>query len=573
MYQPRWYQDGAVDALFDYFAENGGSNPDGSIITANPLVGMPTGTGKSLSIALFNKRAIETYPGTRIICATHVKELIEGNAKTMANLCPSYDIGIYSSGLKLKEYKEPVVYGGIQSMAKKPELFDADILHIDEAHLVSPNNDTQYVGFIGALQKRKPFLKVVGWTATAYRLGLGSLTNGQIFTDFAYNLTGMNEFNRLLDEGYLCPVIPQRTETVLDMSGVGLIDGDFNAAQVQAKIDRAEITFSALKEVVTAGHNRASWIIFAAGIEHAEHITRMLRDTFGIPTVCVHAGNKEYPMSSDERDRNIELFKTGQVRCIVNKDILTTGFDHPPLDLIAVLRPTMSTGLWVQMLGRGTRPYDWQTAKDPVLKRFFRYFKHNCLVLDFASNTARLGPINDPVIPKRRGEGPPGDSPIKICPKCPAYNHASAKVCCGCGHEFTTQWIDPNISATASTDELIKTSEDMPVSALPVIEEFEVERVLYDTYYSKHSGIRSLKATYYCKNARTYWEYIAFEPPAKAFAIHKAHDWFRQRVADREPPDNSLKAKVFSPYYRVPKTISVWTNKAGSPGEITGYAF
>lgn len=568
MYNPRWYQLEAVDSLFRYFEEH--RSLDGVPVKANALIGMPTGTGKSLSIALFNQRALQYFPSTRIVVGTHVKELIEGNARTMLKLNPAANVGVYSSGLKSKDTAQSIIYGGIQSMVKQPELFNPDILHIDEAHLVSPESDTSYLTFIENIQKRKPFLKVIGWTATAYRLGLGSLTNGSIFTDFAFDLTNMESFNRLLREGYLCPVIPQRTETVLDMSGVGMVNGDFNQAQAQAKIDKAEITFAALKEVVAAGQNRASWMIFAAGIEHAEHITKMLRDTFGISAVCVHAGNKEYPMSSAQRDANIDLFKTGQVRCIVNKDILTTGFDHPPIDLIAVLRPTMSTGLWVQMLGRGTRPYDWQTTHDPVLARWFRYFKHNCLVLDFANNTKRLGPINDPVIPKRRGEGPPGDSPIKTCPKCPAYVHASATVCPGCGHIFVTQWIDPNINATASTDELIKTDDFK--SDLPVIETFEVQRVIYDTYYSVRSQKRSLKVTYHCGNNK-FWEYIAFEAPHKPFAIHKGHDWFRQRCVDRPIPENALQAKVFSPYYRQPKTIQVWTNKADSAPEIKGYEF
>lgn len=575
MFSPRPYQVEAVDKVFEYMNTTGGYAEDGSVIKANPLVGMPTGTGKSLSIAMVNQRALAMRPQTKIVVGTHVKELILGNSKTMLKLDPSADVGIYSSGLKSKDHSNSIVYGGIQSMVKNPELFSPDILHIDEAHLVSPESDTSYLTFIENIQKRKPWLTVIGWTATAYRLGLGSLTNGSIFTDFAYDLTGMEAFNRLLNEGYLCPVIPQRTATVLDMGGVGMVGGDFNQAQAQAKIDKAEITFAALKEVCAAGQQRSSWMIFAAGIEHAEHITRMLRDTFGISAVCVHAGNKEFPMTTAQRDANIELFQTGQVRCIVNKDILTTGFDHPPIDLIAVLRPTMSTGLWVQMLGRGTRPYNWLTTHDPILAKWFQYTKYNCLVLDFAQNTARLGPINDPVIPKRRGEGSPGDSPIKTCPNCPAYVHASAKECPSCGYLFAIAWIDPNINATASTAELIRINDDIVkiVSTLPQIETFEVERVLYDTYYSQRSGNRSLKVMYYCTNNKTFWEYLAFEPPAKSFAIHKAHDWFRQRCTTRELPISALQAKVFSPYYRIPKFIKVWTNKPEITPEIKGYEF
>jgi DNA repair protein RadD len=570
MYDARWYQRQAVDELFDYFATHGGRDEAGDIISCNPLVGMPTGTGKSLSIAMFNQRALLEFPQTRIVAATHVKELIEGNARTMLKLNPAAPVGIYSSGLGSREHLPAIVYGGIQSMVKNAELFDPDILHVDEAHLVSPESDTSYLRFIDNIKIRKPWLKVIGWTATPYRLGLGHMTNGKIFTDMAFDITDMESFNRLLAEGYLCPVIPFRTETVLDMTGVSMSGGDYSQAAAQAKIDKAEITFAALKEVIAAGQNRASWMIFAAGIEHAEHITAMLNNTFGIPTVCVHSKtDKMYGKGT--RDRNVELFKTGQVRCIVNKDILTTGFDHPPIDLIAVLRPTMSTGLWVQMLGRGTRPYDWNLTHDPILRQFFRYKKWNCLVLDFANNTKKLGPINDPVIPKLRGEGPPGDSPIKMCPKCPAYVHASATFCPSCGHIFTTEHIDPDIAKVASTADLIRGVGD-DGSELPQVELFDVDRVLYDEYYSHRSGIKSLKVTYYCRDYKTFWEYKAFEKPAKPFAIHQSHDWFRQRYAG-EPPATVAEVKALTPMMRIPSRIRVWTNKPGSTGEVQGYEF
>jgi len=231
-----------------------------------------------------------------------------------------------------------------------------------------------------------------------------------------------------------------------------------------------------------------------------------------------------------------------------------------------VLRPTMSTGLWVQMLGRGTRPYDWNVTNDPILKRFFQYKKWNCLVLDFANNTKRLGPINDPVIPKKRGEGPPGDAPIKSCPDCPTWVHASARVCPACGHEFAPQNFEPAISETASTDLLI-------ASDLPQIDTFDVQRVIYDDYYSHNSGKKSIKATYYCSGMKTFWEYIAFEAPHKPYAIHKGHEWFRQRIAIMEPPSTTSEVYELTQHMRIPARIRVWVNKPGSVGQVMDYEF
>lgn len=124
-------------------------------------------------------------------------------------------------------------------------------------------------------------------------------------------------------------------------------------------------------------------------------------ELYGIPTTCIHS-----KLTKDERTERLAGLKSGKYRAAVNNNILTTGFDLPSIDLIAVIRPTNSPGLWVQMLGRGTRPvyapgFDlWSTAGR--LAAIEAGSKQDCLVLDFAGNTRRLGPINDPVLPRKR---------------------------------------------------------------------------------------------------------------------------------------------------------------------------
>lgn len=558
-YEPRWYIEEAIGATFDYFNTHGGTNPDGSPVMANPLIAMPTGTGKSYFIAEFVRRAFAMFPQTRLIMATHIKELIEQNAKRMVDVWPHAPIGLHSAGLKSREVHQPIIFGGIKSMVKNTSALGwRDLVVIDEAHLVSPNSDTTYQEFLTGLKLQNPYVKVIGLSATIYRMGLGHLTNGNIFTDIAYDITNIAGFSRLLAEGYLCPVIPKKTATQLDLSNVGISStGDFNEAALQAAVDQNEVTFAALSELVAYGQDRRSWMIFASGIEHAEHIALMLQGSFGVPTGVVHSKSKD-------RDKVIEDFKSGKLRCIVNKDVLTTGFDHPPVDMIGMLRPTMSTGLWVQMLGRGTRPSPG---------------KANCLVLDFAGNTRRLGPINDPVIPRPRREGKPGDAPIKICPQdkggCGVYNHASARECIACGREFEIFGGDgPAIERTAGTDELLR-------SDLPQVEMFDVQRVVY-TIHNSRSGSQSIKASYYCAGMRTFYEYIKFED-AKPFAIHKAHDWLRQRTVYAEQAIEYMESPHMegqrndyvmsgSHSFRIPRRLRVWVNKPQNP-EIMGYEF
>ncbi len=555
-YQPRWYIEEAIDSLFDFFREVGGTDPLTQLpVKANPLVALPTGTGKSFVIAEFVRRAFAMFPQTRLIMGTHVKELIEQNAARMVDVWPQAPIGIHSAGLKAREHLQPIIFGGIKSMVKNPAIFGhRDLLVVDEAHLVSPSADTSYLTFIMELMKINPYLKVIGLSATIYRMRLGLLTNGNLFSHIAYDLTDIEGFNRLIAEGYLCPVVPKKPNTMLDTSGVGIsTTGDFNEAALQAAVDKQETTFAALTELVQHGWDRRSWVVFAAGIEHAEHIGLMLNTAFGVPTGVVHS-----KMKAVERDETIAAFKRGELRCIVNKDILTTGFDHPPVDLIGMLRPTMSTGLWVQMLGRGTRPY---------------FGKANCLVMDFAGNTRRLGPINDPVIPRPKSEGPPGDAPVKICDSCGVYNHASARNCIACNTEFGIYTLQPKIERTAGTDELLR-------SDLPQVEYFDVERVVYTPHTSRRSGLETIKVAYYCSPMRTFYEYITFEH-AKSFAIHKAHDWLRQRTpradfiiaeAENNPNHKNEYVMLYNHEFRIPRRIRVWINKPNNP-EVLSHEF
>lgn len=447
---------------------------------------------------------------------------------------------------------------------------------VDEAQLVSPNVDTSYLTFFLELMKLNPYLKVIGLSATIYRMKLGYLTNGNIFTDVAFDITDMDGFNRLLSEGYLCPLIPARTELQLDLTGVGLnADGDFAEGQLQAAIDDPGVTYAALREAVGHGWNRRSWMVFAAGIEHAEHINTMLNEQFGVTSTVIHS-----KLDPKERDQRLLDFKRGKYRCVVNKDVLTTGFDHPPLDLIIMLRPTASAPLWVQMLGRGTRPWagGWLDILEDE-RAFWPAAKENCLVLDYAGNTARLGPINDPLIPQPPGKNKgPRDAPVKICPKCPVYNHASARICSGCGYEFPILYSQsPNLETTASNEELIKQTDDAPV---PIIEEFQVMRSVCLPHYSPRSGQTTIKTAYYCDGMQTFFEYITFE--GKAYAIHRAHEWLRQRhwnadsmieeMSKYEGHRNSF-VLSHSGDFRIPKRVKVWTNKKGGGHEVRGVEF
>lgn len=554
---PRYYQTEADEAIFQFFRDH--PDPD-----RNPVVAMPTGTGKAVQIAMFCKRVLTTWPGQRITMLVDSKELVAQNADKLRSLWPQAPLGIYSSGLKSKQYSMPITFAGIQSAVKNPHLFGhQDILIIDECHMVSPEEEGNYKKFINFLKQRNPFLRVIGLSATIYRLGLGMITDNGIFTDVCYDITTMEAFNRLLDEGFLCPLIPMETKVVMDVKGVRKQGGDFKEKDLHSKFVTREITEAALREMMEATWGkRRKTMIFAIDIEHCELIHEILQG-WGVRSGYVHS-----KMTGD-RDDVIGAFKTfgdNGIDYLINKDILTKGFDFPALDCLVLLRPTMSPVLHVQMLGRLTRPFylpgiDLSTTEGR-LYAIRNSLKPNGLVLDFAGNTQRLGPMNDPKIPKRKGDGA-GDIPIKTCSHCGCMAHISARVCINCGEEFN---FEVKITPNASTTELIVRDE-------PQVEWFDVQRVEYSAHnMNRPDKIPTLKVNYYC-GVRRFPEWICLEHYGNSIQ-RKAHKWWRERSPWEPPPSVAEAIQYLSTArdpLRAPRRIQVWVNKPHP--EIMGYEF
>lgn len=521
---PYDYQNAAVESIFQYYAVGG---------TGNPVVAMPTASGKSLVIAEFCKYVLQRWPRQRILLSTHVKELIEQNADELRQQWPGAPLGVFSAGLGLRETAFPIVYGGVQSMVNCISAFGwRDLLIVDEAHLISQKDGSNYQLLIAGLRLINPNIKVIGLTATPYRLGQGLITDGGMFTDICFDLTSFKEFNKLIAGGYLCSLIPKRTHTELisdkELEKLTTKGGDYNQTEAQAAVDKDDVTYKACLEVLQEGFDRQAWLLFAQGIEHAEHITSILQ-SMGVDAASVHS-----KMPAEEATKRIKAFKAGKLRAIVNYGKLTTGFNYPAIDLIAVMRLTTSTALWVQLLGRGTRPS-------------IATGKANCLVLDFARNTERLGPINDPVIPRKRVKGTiPGVAPIRICPACGVYNHARATVCCVCGSEF------PKVSKLtpyAGTHELIRSEE-------AIIGDFQVQRVVY----ARHQKIGKpplIKVQYFC-GLQLFHEYFALEHGGMASKI--ARGWWQEVSGQFQTPPSTDEALKYVSGLKVPKMIKVRTD-------------
>lgn len=535
MVQDRWYQTEAEWALNDFLNTKPG----------NPAIGLPTGTGKSLVIAKFIRNLMFKYPRLRFALATHVKELVKQDATALRRVWSDAPLGICSAGLRQKVTGAPIVFGGIKTMLKRADLIGMrDVLLIDECHLLSPEEDTEYQKFIKALKHVNPWLRIVGFSATLFRAKEGSLTNpGGIITDVAYNMCTTEGFARLIADGFLSMVIPKETQTELDVSNVRVIGDDFAQGALEDAVIRD--TYIALQEMCTLAYDRHCWLVFAAGIKHAEMCASILQG-FGVSATCVHS-----KLTDAERDERIMWHRTGKVKALVGMHIFTTGYDMPPLDCIGDLQPTLSVVKHVQKNGRGTRPYDFS---DPTqYMQGFDYRKDNCLVLDFARNTERLGPINDPHIrePYERKGG--GVVPIRICDnrlenglKCGTYNHARSLRCINCGFQFP---YEVEIAKTASTAEIITTGK-------PIVEYRDVISVVYNLH-QKPGSTEMLRASYMCVGeTKAINEFVGFEHPM-AYVRHRAHNWWKLRHWS-EPPLTSRLACEKMRELRTPKRLRVF---------------
>ena len=219
----RNYQSAAVAAVYDYFSENDGF----------PLVVVPTAGGKSLILSDFIKSACHDYPGTKVIVLTHVKELIAQDYAELLSYWPQAPVGIYSAGLKKRQLDKQILVAGIQSIHSKA--YDLphpiDLVLIDEAHLIPRNSNTMYRKFIDHLRLINPYVKIIGFTATPFRLDSGRLHEGEgaLFTDIAFDIP----VTKLITDGYLCPPVSVSSMTQIDTSAVHTRGGEFIAGELE----------------------------------------------------------------------------------------------------------------------------------------------------------------------------------------------------------------------------------------------------------------------------------------------------------------------------------------------------
>ena len=487
-----------------------------------------TGGGKSIIQAELIRRFLE-YPGTTILMLAPRRELIKQNVTHLVGHLPaSVEIGVYCAGLRFKQIKQ-VTVATIQSISNAKDLPSFDIIMIDECHGVPHEQD----GLYHKLFARLPNARIIGCTATPYRMNGGLLHKGKdrLFETLCYE----TKVSELIRDGYLSPIRARVVSETADLSEVHTRGGEFIPCEMAAAMDKENLTRAAVNDVLNHASDRKSILVFASGVEHAKHIEQMFRAS-GQNSIAVVTEKT----SSHDRENIVDAFKSKTTRIIVNCMVFTVGFDAPGCDCIVVLRASKSASLWVQIVGRGLR-------KSPD--------KKDCLVLDYGEHVSRFGPLD--MITAESVTSGAGVAPTKTCPQCSSIIFAGFKVCPDCGYVFPEN--------EKSAEKHGTTASDLDPISPTIIEEYDVKDVFY-TRHEKHGKPPSLKVSYKIGLWKDISEYICVQH--LGFAQQNAQAWFARRGVVPMPKtvDDALRITA-----ELPIPVKIHVRKNGKYDQIIRY--
>ena len=373
-----------------------------------PLVEAPCAWGKSVLIAMLALALVRR--GWRVLILAHRHELLEQNTGALLRLDPTADVGVCSASLHSDRVDAAIVVGGTATVYRRlARLGRIDAVLLDEAHLLGPGSTSMLATILKSLGDPP----LIGFTATPYRTDSGPLVSAELFDKLVWRM-GIIE---AIDAGLLVPLITKSPKIGrIDTAHVPIERGEFQQRPLEQAALAGTVTRDAVRRTLEVAdeENRQAMLFFAIGIAHCSAIGEELRER----SVSHAVITGETP--TEERAEAIARFRAGELRALVNCNVLTTGFDARNIDCIAFMRPTVSPVLWTQSCGRGMRTWPG---------------KIDCRLLDFGGNVLRHGPIN---AIKLRPQGARHDAQaaadrVRICPRCDEVNAVTAMTCTSCG--------------------------------------------------------------------------------------------------------------------------------------------
>ena len=488
-YELRYYQKESVNKVWEYIRLKEG----------NPCIVLPTGAGKTIVLAEIVKNVVSW--DSRVLLLSHVKELLKQGEEKI-NSMVDVDVGVYSAGLNSRDTEQQVLICGIQSVYKRAcEIGKIDIIIVDEADLIPTESDGMYNKFLADMKTINPKVRVIGLTATPYRLKGGYVCKpDNILNEICYEI-GIKE---LQSQNFLCNMITKKGLLQIDDSKYHKAMGEFIESELMEDLDTVEKVHDAIEEILDYIKDRKSVLVFCINIAHAEHVVNEF----------IAQGESSVDMvtsktSSTDRDLILQNFSKNQLKIICNVNVLSVGFDAPTIDCVVMMRPTGSARLYYQQVGRGFRIHQ---------------SKQNCLVLDYGGNVMRHGAVDQIKVTEKGSRE--GSCPMKECPKCNELVMIRYEVCPACGFVFDINTTKSLHGTRANLEDIISgKSVDVTEKIIVDIKNIEVSKHEKDLGNNKFSY--TLRIKYFLKGNLWVYpisEWICLEH--SGYAREKALEWW-----------------------------------------------
>lgn len=529
----RPYQTEAIAAVHSHVCEKPG----------NPCVVLPTGSGKSVVMAATIQQWKQQAPQTRGCVLAHRQELVIQNATKLQLYFDEADniekIGLFCAGLKQKDYDSSITFASIDSIYRRAgEFAPFDFIFVDEAHHIPPAGEGKYRTFIEECRKFNPDLKVVGWTATPFRMGCGAICHeDHILNEICYEAS----VTELIDDGFLCQLRSKVGSAEYDLSGVNRPPkADYTKRSLLEATEAPAVVRAAVKEAVSILNckERRSIIFFCLSIQHCTQVSNeLLRHGIYSPVVTA---------KTDSRTRKdiLRNLSDNRIRAVCNMGVLTEGFDAPIIDAIVLLRPTLSAGLFMQMVGRGLRPHPG---------------KQDCLILDFAGCIDEHGPID--LISNNNLY-----VAMAVCGECRESFSRAIRRCPECGWEIPKQEVERIEAAERKKrDHGTKASDHSILSDLAEV--FTVDAIKVNRH-KKEGSPDSLRIQFrHGLSVFTYWCCLDHA----GYPGRLAHDWWARFIKEAPPSVDDALCSLLTSQKILDSIQTVSVRKRGKYREVVDW--
>lgn len=512
------------------------------------LLQAATGAGKTIIFSELIKRLLKEFR-MRIAVLAHRRELIIQTADKLRKVWPGVPLGIACAGVTGNiNLHSPVVVGSIQTLATRANrTAPFHLIILDEVHrLPAKNKESQFRQFLDKMESNFSDLRVLGVTATPYRLAHGYIYGTECkpgFENWFSKLHFRIGIRDLQEQGFLCGVRAKEAENIeAELMGIRTTGGEYNLQDLSDLMSREVHVGSAVNAYREYGENRKHVVVFCVTIEHAKLVRHAFQEA-GLSTGCVHS-----EMTLQERDRVLADYESGKLRILTNVGVLQEGWDSPQTDCIILCRPTKSPALYVQQIGRALRIHPG---------------KEDMLILDLSGNIHTHGDPDNPQIkiPGISKKAPPPAT--KTCPQCKGIVLATAKECrCivlspeGIARECGYQWPAPELVERNEPVVLVDVQWKAPEQRYLKIEDIE------PVEYESKAGNKMLKLFVHGslnggKLPKRLMDFLDFEGNASEYGRKKARMFWRQLGGDEPPPDTIQEALERFDELTVPEEVKV----------------